>query len=126
MLSGRQRGSEPKRREEVEAKNMADTMAYTAEKSLRDNKDKIAEDLHKEVEEKVAAVRSSLQGSDVETIKQSTQELNDVMQKVGTAVYEQQQQAGADAPPEGEAPAEGETPHAKDDEGTVEGEFREV
>ncbi|MFC1865966.1 molecular chaperone DnaK [Chloroflexota bacterium] len=115
-----------KRREEVEAKNMADTMAYTAEKSLRDNKDKIAEDLHKEVEEKVAAVRSALQGSDVEAIKQTTQELNEVMQKVGTAVYEQQQQAGADTPPEGEAPAEGETPPGKDDEGTVEGEFREV
>ena len=117
-----------KRKEEVEAKNMADTMAYTAEKSLRDNKDKIAEELHKEVEEKVAAVRSALQGSDVEAIKQTTQELNEVMQKVGTAVYEQQQKEGAAPPPEGETPPEGESekPPGKDDEGTVEGEFREV
>ncbi len=115
-----------KRREEVEAKNMADTMAYTAEKTLRDNKDKISEELNKEVEEKVAAVRSTLQGSDVEAIKQATQALNETMQKVGSAVYEQQKQAGAAPPPEGEAPHEGEAPSGKDDEGTVEGEFREV
>ncbi|MDO9066312.1 MAG: Hsp70 family protein, partial [Chloroflexota bacterium] len=56
------------RREQVEARNTADTMAYTAEKTLRDNKDKIPADLNKEVEDKVAAVRSALQGNDVNAI----------------------------------------------------------
>jgi len=89
-------------------------MAYTAEKTLRDNKDKVSDELNKEVEEKVAAVRSALQGADVEALKRASQELSDAMQKVGAAVYQQQ-------PPPGEPPS-----GDGDDEGTVEGEFREV
>jgi len=104
-----------KRREEVELRNTADTLAYTAEKTLRDNKDKIPEDLHKEVEEKVGAVRSVLQGTDIEAVRRASQELSDAMQKVGQAVYQQQPPPGAEPPPGG-----------GDDEGTVEGEFREV
>ena len=104
-----------RRREEVEARNAADTMAYTADKTLRDNKDKIPEDLNKEVEEKVAAVRSALQGTDIEALKRASQALSDAMQKVGQAVYQQQPPPGPEPPPEG-----------GDDEGTVEGEFREV
>jgi molecular chaperone DnaK len=117
-----------KRREEVETKNTADTMAYTAEKTLREQKDKIPEDLNKELEEKVKEVRSTLQGSDVEAIKQAMQTLSEAMQKVGSAVYGQQPPPGGEAPPtDGEAPPEGgETPPVKEDEGTVEGEFREV
>jgi molecular chaperone DnaK len=115
-----------KRREEIEAKNTADTMAYTAEKTLRDHKDKIPADLNKEAEDKVAALRSALQGSDVEAIRQATQALNETMQKIGSAVYQQQQPPppGAETPP----PGEEETPPAKEggEEGTVEGEFREV
>jgi len=114
-----------KRREEVEARNMADTLAFTAEKTLRDNKDKIPAELNQEVEAKVAAVRSALQGSDVEAIRTASQELNDVMQKVGAAVYQQQ----PPPPPEGEAPPEqegGGEGGGGEGEGTVEGEFREV
>ena len=80
-----------KRREEIEARNMADTLAYTAEKTLRDNKDKIPEDLNKETEAKVAALKSALQGTDINAIRRATQELNDTMQKIGAAVYRQQQ-----------------------------------
>jgi molecular chaperone DnaK len=104
-----------KRREEVETRNMADTLAYTAEKTLREQKDKISDELNKEVEEKVAAVRSALQGTDIESIQKASQELSDAMQKVGAAVYQQQPPPGAEPPPEG-----------GEDEGTVEGEFREV
>jgi molecular chaperone DnaK len=127
-----------KRREEVEAKNNADNMAYSAEKTLRDNKDKIEADLTVEVENKVAAVREVLKGSDVEAIKQATQELSDTLQKVGTAIYSQQQQEQQQqeppASPEGgtEGGTEGDTeggekpPQGEEGEGTVEGEFREV
>ncbi|MBU2608804.1 MAG: molecular chaperone DnaK [Chloroflexi bacterium] len=107
-----------KRREEVEARNMADTMAYTAEKTLREQKDKIPSDLNQEIEGKIAAVRSALQGTDTEAINRTSQELNEAMQKVGAAVYGQQE-----APPPGD---EGEAPPPPDGEGTVEGEFREV
>jgi len=75
------------------------------------------------VEDKVSAVRSALQGSDVEAIKTASQELTEVMQKVGAAVYQQQPPPpGGEAPPEGEGGGEG----GGEGEGTVEGEFREV
>ncbi len=114
-------------REEIEAKNMADTMAYQAEKTLRDNKDKIPEDLNKEAEEKIAAVKTALQGTDIDAIKNATQALNETMQKIGQAVYGQQGQQPP--PPGGEAPPPPEDEGGKGDdegEGTVEGEFREV
>ena len=115
-----------KRKEEVEIHNTADTLAYTAEKTLREQKDKIPSDLNQEVENKIAAVRSALQGTDIEGIRQAVQELSDAMQKVGAAIYGQQQQQPP--PPGGEAPPEGEEPPGKEggEEGTVEGEFREV
>jgi len=65
-----------KLKEEVETKNVADTMAYTAEKTLRDHKDKILDALNKEVEAKITAVRDALKGSDIESVKRATQELN--------------------------------------------------
>lgn len=112
-----------KRRQEIEARNMADNLAYTAEKTLRENKDKIPDDLNKEVEAKVKAVKDALQGTDIEAINKAAQELNEVMQKVGSTVYGQQQQ-----PPPGEPPPDkGEGGEGgEEDEGTVEGEFKEV
>jgi len=111
-----------RKREEVETRNMADNLAYTAERTLREQGDKVPADLKGEVDSKIAAVRSALSGSDIEEVKRASQELSDAMQKVGAAVY---QQAGAPPPPPGgEAPGEEEP--GKGDEGTVEGEFREV
>jgi molecular chaperone DnaK len=115
-----------RRKEEAEARNAADTLAYTAEKTLREQGDKVPADLRQEVEGKIAAVRSALQGQDVSAMKSSAQELSEALQRVGQAVY---QQAGP--PPEGEGPGEpppaGEGPgEGGPAEGTVEGEFREV
>jgi molecular chaperone DnaK len=119
-----------KRREEIEAKNMADTLAYTAEKTLRDNKDKIPADLNQEAEAKIAAVKSALQGTDIDAIKSASQELSDVMQKIGTAVYQQQPPPPGEPHPPGEQPPPGpeggEGGEGGEGEGTVEGEFREV
>jgi len=109
-----------KRKEEVEIKNQADTMAYQAEKILRENKDKIPDALNKEVEGKITAVRETLKGSDLNSMKRATQELNETMQKIGQNVYQQQQ--GQQPPPGSQPPPGGK----KDDDGTVEGEFREV
>jgi len=103
-----------KKREAAEARNAADTLAYSAERMLREQGDKIPAQLKQEVEGKVAAVRAALSGSDINQIMRSTQELSEAMQKVGAAVY---QQAGPQPPPE---------EPGKKEEGTVEGEFREV
>jgi len=105
-----------KRREEVETRNAADTLVYTAEKTLREQKDKIPSDLNQEVEGKIQTVRSALQGTDIDSIRRAMQELSDTLQKVGAAVYQQQPPPG-DEPPPGKEGGE---------EGTVEGEFREV
>ena len=81
-----------RRKEEAEVRNTADTLAYTAEKTLRDNKDKIPAELNTEVEGKIAAVRSAVQANDLQAMKSATQALNEAMQKIGQAVYQQQQQ----------------------------------
>ena len=115
-----------KRREEVEIRNQADSLAYTAEKTLREQAEKVADELKTEVEGKVKAVRDALAGQDSGAIQSTMTELSESMQKIGAAMYEE--------PPEGEgAPvgADGEAPAAdaeeeKEAEGTVEGEFREV
>jgi molecular chaperone DnaK len=114
-----------RKREEVEARNMADTLVYTAEKTLREQGDKVPSHLKSEVDSKIAAAKSALQGSDVQQLKRTTQELSDAMQKVGAAVYQQAGGGpGAGAPPP--PPGGGEEGPGKKDEGTVEGEFREV
>ena len=66
--------------------NTADTLVYTVEKTLRENKDKISDDLNTEVDEKVKAVRDALTAQDVDAVKQATQDLNTIMQKIGEAV----------------------------------------
>ncbi len=116
-----------RRREEIEIRNQADSLAYTAEKTLREQGDKVPAELRSEVEGKIQAVRSALQGGDIEPVRSAVTDLAEAMQKIGAAVYGQ---AGEQAPPGGEpgAPPEGEgpPPEGPPEEGTVEGEFREV
>ena len=110
-----------RRREEIETRNMADSMAYNAEKILRDQAEHVPADLKSEVEGKIAALRSALTSAGVDQIRSAMNELSESMQKIGAAAYGQ---AGSEVPPggEGEGPGEGAPP----EEGTVEGEFREV
>ncbi len=110
------------RKDAAEAKNQGDTMAYQAEKMLRDNKDKVPADLNTEITGKIEAVKQALQGSDTAALKTATQNLSESMQKLGEAVYKQQQPGPS---PEGPPPGE-EGGKKPGDEGTVEGEFREV
>jgi molecular chaperone DnaK len=98
---------------------MADSMAYNAEKLLRDQADKVPAEIRGEVEGKIAALRSALQSGGIDQIRSAMNELSESLQKIGAAAYGQ---AGADqTPPGGEG--EGSAPP---EEGTVEGEFREV
>ena len=110
------------RREDIELRNAADSMAYMAEKTLREQGDKVPDDLKGEVDAKVKAVRDALQGSDTEAVRRTMGELSETMQKIGAAVYGQ-----AGGPPPG-AEGEGgpEAPSGGPEEGTVEGEYREV
>ena len=110
-----------KKRELIELKNVADSTAYQAERTLRDNADKIDAELKTEVEDRVKDVRAAHEGDDVPRLQGALDALSTAMQKIGAAVYGAQD--GAAAPPEGGnfAPSQGPA-----EEGTVEGEFREV
>ncbi len=109
-----------KRKEEIEVRNNADSLAYTAEKTVRDHGDKIPADAKQDIDTKIANVKSALQGQDVDAIRNATQELTQAMQQVGESVYQQPGQPPPDQQDTGEQGPEG------GDEGTVEGEFREV
>lgn len=90
------------RKEQVEIRNEADSLAFRAEKSLKEYKDKIPADVASDIEGKIAALKKTLEGQDVSAIKAATDDLNQAMQKIGEAM--QKQGAGA-APqqPQGEA-----------------------
>ena len=113
-----------RKREEVQTRNLAENTAYNAEKMLKDNPDLVPDDLKTEVEGKVAAVRSALQGEDASHTESTVQELQESIQKVGELVYSQ---ANAPAAEDGQAAPPSEDGGAEEPpEDAVEGEFREV
>jgi molecular chaperone DnaK len=75
-----------KKKEEVEVRNTAEHMAYTAEKSLRDNGDKVPAEVKADVEAKIAEVRKVKDGPDMAVIKTATEALSLSMQKIGEAM----------------------------------------
>ena len=104
------------RRAEVETRNQADSLAYSAERLLTEHAEILPADLKSEAEGKLEALRSAIAANNVAQMQTAMNELNEVLQRVGQAVYTQ---PGADGPgggPSADAPG--------DD--TVEGEFREV
>ena len=119
-----------RRKEEAETRNTSDSLAYQAEKTLRENKDKIPADIASEITEKVEALKTAITANDLSRMKAASEELSAALQKAGSHVYGQQGQGqGQQPPPQGgeQGGGEGEPPPGgKPDEGTVEGEFREV
>jgi len=91
------------KKEEVEARNAADSLIYTAEKTVKDLGTKIDESQQKRIGDAITEVRDSLFGSDIEKIKEETQKLGEVLQEVSAAVYQQTAQERTQAgPQEGE------------------------
>jgi len=88
-----------KRKERIEARNHADNMIYTAEKTLRDLGEKVPADVRGEVESKVNSLKSILESGSVEQLKRQTDDLAQSIQKIGAAMYEQ---PGAGTPPPGD------------------------
>lgn len=91
-----------KKKEMIEVKNMADTLAYTTEKALKDAGDKITEEERKPVLEKLEALKQVKDGNDPEAIKKATEELSAEAQKIGEKLYkatqpDQQQNSTNDA-----------------------------
>lgn len=75
-----------KKKEEIEVKNTADHIMYSAEKALKDNKDKVPAEVVTGVEGKIAALKTAKEGTDIEAIKKATEELSAEMSKIGEAM----------------------------------------
>jgi molecular chaperone DnaK len=80
-----------RRRDEAETRNRADTLAYSTEKFVAENAEKIPEDIKAEVESAIADLKRALEGDDIDAIKEATEKAAQVSQKMGTAIYAQSQ-----------------------------------
>ena len=101
-----------KRREEAEARNNAEQLAYSVEKILKENEEKLSDDVKSEVQADLDALKSALAGDDQEAIQKAADTLAQSQSKLGEALY---QQGDAEAAAGGEAPED-------NDEGIVDAE----
>ena len=83
-----------KKKEGVDARNMAESLVYTSEKALKDAGDKVPADDKKQIEEKIEALKKVKDSNNLDEIKKATEELSTAIQKVGQAMYAQQQSQG--------------------------------
>ena len=83
--------ADKKKRESVDARNQADSLVFSTEKSLKEHGDKISAEEKKAIESGIADLKKSLEGTDTEDIKKKTQSLIQVSMKLGEAVYKSQQ-----------------------------------
>ncbi len=114
-----------KRKEEVEMRNQADTLVFTAERALKDGGDKVPADVRTDVEQKVSDLKAVIQTASPEDLKPKMEALSEAMQKIGSSMN---QQPGQSQPSDGEA-ASAESGEPKEDapktEEAVEGEVVE-
>ncbi len=106
-----------KRRDMAEARNTGDTMAYTAEKALRELGDKVPDSDRKQIEEKIADLRKALDGGDLDEIKRLTEEVQQASYALSQQMYAQEGTPEGESEPESGGEEEGDV---------VEGEFREA
>ena len=106
-----------RRRDEAETRNRADTLAYSTEKFVAENAEKIPEDIKAEVESAIADLKRALEGDDIDAIKEATEKAAQVSQKMGTAIYAQSQASasaqGGSAGSASEGPADDEVVEAE-------------
>ncbi|MBU1015279.1 molecular chaperone DnaK [Patescibacteria group bacterium] len=76
----------------VEARNAAEMLLYTVEKTLKENGEKLAEETRKEVEESAEALKRVMDGGTIEEVKEKTEALSQLLSKAGAAMYQQGQQ----------------------------------
>jgi len=95
-----------KKQEQIEAKNLANSIIYTTEKTIRELGDKISAEIKKEVEEKTEALKKAIETDDLEEIKTKTQDLSQAIQKIGAEAYRQAQEQKKEEGPKEEPKAE--------------------
>jgi len=93
-----------KKKEEADARNQADNIIYTAEKTKKDLGDKIPKDKVEMVDRAIAELKEAINGKDVDAIKKKSEEVSSILQEIGSAVYQQAAQQRQTGAKEGESP----------------------
>ena len=104
-----------KRREAAEVRNQAETLAYSVEKLIKDNEDKLPSDVKDSVQADVDAVKTALAGEDDDAVKNAFDTLSQSQGKLGEAIYAGQQAAGEQGDPTVTDPGNGENPNPEED-----------
>lgn len=100
--------ADKKRRAAVEAKNQAESLIHSSEKSLADYGDKVSEADRTAIADAIAALKTSVEGDDAEDIKAKSNTLAEVSMKLGQAMYEASQSEAAEADAQADAKKAGE------------------
>jgi molecular chaperone DnaK len=118
-------GEDRAKREEVELRNQADHMISQAEKVIKDNADKIPDDVKTEVNTKLEALKSAAKGSDTNALRKAMDEFNEALQKIGQHIYQGAGAGGGTSSAAGQSDGQpgGEK---KKDEDVVDADYREV
>ncbi len=118
--------SDKKKREEVDARNEADSLVYQTEKALKDYGDKVSAGDKSKVEDAVKELKDALAGSDIAAIKAKTENLKQASYKIAEEMYKAQNaasgagaSAGAGAGPEAGSEGAGSSDNSKFDKGTA-------
>ena len=96
--------TDKQKKELVEQQNSADQLVYAAEKALKEHGEKVSEDIKKNVQEKIDALKSARNGADVSAIKSAADTLSSAMSAIGQAMNQQQQPPPSDQKPPEEPP----------------------
>ena len=118
--AARNRTADEARKELIDLKNQADSTAYQAERSLQEMGDKVSADQRSSVEAKVKDLREAIQGDDQARIRRAMEALQQELQTISQAAYQQPGTGTQGGPQEPQSGA------ADDGEDVVEGEFREA
>jgi molecular chaperone DnaK len=120
------RDEDRRHKEEIEARNTADSAIYTAEKALRDAGDKVPSNVKDNVNNKMTALRSALSGNDMNAIRGATTDLYQASQAIGAAMYQQGQPGPGQGPGDSSSGGGGDSGPGPSGEDVVEGEFKQV
>ena len=115
-----------KRKEEVEVRNQADTLAYSTEKSLKDFGEKISKSEKENIEKKLAELKEALKGKDINKIKTTMEELMKASHKLAEEIYKQaqaKQKQGPQAGPQQKQEPKKEEPKGKKGEDIVDADY---
>ncbi|HEX5033251.1 MAG TPA: molecular chaperone DnaK, partial [bacterium] len=118
-----------KRREEIEVKNHADSLVYSSEKTLKENRDKVDASTAGDIEAAIADLKKAIEANNVDDMKSGMEKLTQLSHKMAEAMYKSASSAGA---PGGEQPSEAsqETPSGGEESGkkddVVDAEFEEA